>query len=113
MQITKDMLPNIDRVCLALENCEDYNIKSEDIIDIWFDEQQPTPSNAWYDCSTSNDGRLVISKNAFKQLSSFAYNKFADGTTALDYEPEENFYLFNRLTKWQDRRKLLSFQSSY
>ena len=96
MNITKDVLPLIDHIELALENCEEYEIKAEDIIDIRFDEMQVSTVNSKYD--TSHDGRLLISKNAFKVLSSFAHNKYADGTTGLDHAPEEQYYFHNRIT---------------
>lgn len=96
MNITKDILPLIDHITLALENCEDYEIKCEDILDIWFDEIKAGSAKSNNDIS--HDGRLVISKNAFKALSSFAYNKYADGTTALDHAPEEHYYFYNRIT---------------
>lgn len=95
MKITKDTLPQIDSIELALENCEGYVIKNEDIIDIWFDEIPVRTSGS--DDDEVHDGRLIISKNAFKLLSSFAYDEYEDGTTALDHDPESDYYFYDRI----------------
>ncbi len=100
MKITKEMIPDIDRIELVLENCEEYEFKGEDIIDILFDDIRPSE----YDSRdyTAHDGRLVLSKNTFNYLSSFAHAEYADGTTALDLDHEEYYYFYNRITRYCD-----------
>lgn len=100
MEITKEMIPDIDHIKLTLENCEGYTFKGEDIIDIHFCDIRVSEYDSRY--YTAHDGKLVLSKNTFKYLSSFAHDVFADGTTALDYDPEEYYHFYNRITKWCD-----------
>ncbi len=100
MKITKERLSLIDHISLILENCEVYDIKAEDILDIWFEEKQ-TDSSANKEIEV-NDGRLLLSKNAFKLLSCFAYVEYENGTTALDHDNEEDYYLYNRIMECCD-----------
>ena len=100
MNITKETLSEIDYIDIALENCDSYSIKPENIVDILFDEFELDTGREKY--SRSRNGRLVLSKNMFHQLSRDAFIEFADGTTALDHDPEEDYYFYNRITSWCD-----------
>ena len=100
MKITKGTLSEIDHIDLALENCDVYSIKSEDIVDILFDEFELDIGREKY--NILRNGRIVLSKNMFHQLSRDAFMEFADGTTALDHDPEEDYYFYNRITSWCD-----------
>ncbi len=100
MRFDKSMLDQIRSVSLALENCEDFEIAADDILDFRTSEIR---MGAGYNGENEvDDGCLVISKRAFKNLSSAATEEYADGTTGLDYDPEEVFYLYNRLIDYCD-----------
>ncbi|MDE6605737.1 MAG: hypothetical protein K2K85_06960 [Clostridia bacterium] len=114
MQITKDTLLQIDRISLVLENCKVYDIKSKDIVDIWFNEIQTRKHKYYgleYDYEDEysyyqkvDNGRIVLSKNAFNKLSSFAYDIYTDETPALERDSEDVYYLSNRIlgSRWCD-----------
>lgn len=95
MKLEKSMLEKIDTITLALENCESFNISGKYILDFWTSEFV-MPSRKEPETEV-DDGCLIISKNAFKILSSAATEEYTDGTTGLDHGPEENFYLYNRI----------------
>lgn len=95
MKFSTDMLDKIEYVSLALENCEEYKIASEDVLEFWTSEIKM--GVGYYGENQVDNGGLVISKRAFRNLSSAATDVFADGTTALDYQSEETFYLYNRI----------------
>lgn len=95
MNITKDILTEIDHIEFVLENCDGYSINPEDILDVWFDEIQFGAAS--YNENIVHDGRILLSKNIFKQLGDFAYCEYEDGTTALNHDPEEHFYFYNRI----------------
>lgn len=93
MKITKEILNEIDHIKFGLENCDGYKIKPEDILDIWFENFEVDADGDKY----THDGRMILSKNMFKQLGDFAYDEYADGTIALDHDPEEEYYFYNRI----------------
>lgn len=98
MNITKEILKQIDHIEFGLENCDGYDIKPEDILDIWFDNFEYDEDKDKY----VHDGRIVLSKNMFKQLGQFAFDEYADGTTALDHDKEEDYYFYNRIMQCCD-----------
>ncbi len=115
MQITRDTLPQIDHITLSLEGGEDFVIDGKSIIDIWFDEIQVGATIYGHDIA--HDGRLVLSKDTFKVLSSFADNEYNDedkddvsqsfyfpeeAILESVHCPEEEYYFYNRITKWCD-----------
>lgn len=117
MKFEKSMLNQIEHVSIALENCEEFEIAADDILDFWTSEVR---MGVGYNGENEiDDGCLVISKRAFKNLSSAASDEYADGTTALNYDPEEVFYLCNRLlnscdicqiyVKFKDGKDILFF----
>lgn len=95
MKFDKSMLSEIEYISLALENCEDFDIDNKDILDFWTSEVKMGVGHNGE--NEIDDGGLVISKKAFHNLSSFATQEYADGTTPLDHEPEEIYYLYNRI----------------
>lgn len=117
MKFDKNMLDTIKFICLVLENCEDFEIAADDILD--FQTSEIRMGAGYYGENEVDDGRLVISKRAFKNLSSMATQEYTDGTTGLDYDPEEVFYLYNRLigycnicqvhVKFKDGKDILFF----
>lgn len=115
MKFGKGMIEEIESIELVLENCECYDIPASDVMDFWTDEVKKGPGEYGH----VDDGGLRISKNAFHLLSNMAKASYADGTTALDHEPEEIFYLSNRIidccdicqieVKFKDGCKILFF----
>lgn len=119
MQITKDMIASISRLEIILQGDETFEIKSKDILDLWFDvedcDRDECRLRDEYDevdefecencCASynhSNDGRLVISKNVLDSLSSFADGKSRD---------ERAGYLFsNRVLQGESDNKELDVE---
>ncbi len=95
MKFNKSALSQIEFISLELENCESYEIDGKDILDFQMSEIRMGAGDNGE--NEADDGRLTISKRALKNLSSFATQEYSDGTTGLDHDPEEIFYLYNRL----------------
>lgn len=96
MKFNKSMLDEIELISLALENCQDFDIPAEDILD--FQTSEIHTEKGRKEQTEIDDGRLVISKNAFKILSSDATEEYADGTKGIDKNPAESYYLYHRIT---------------
>lgn len=100
MKFDKTMSDQIEFISLALENCENLEVFGDDILDFWTSEIRMGVGS--YGENEADDGGIVISKRAFKNMSSAATEEYEDGTRGLDYDPEEVFYLYNRLMKCCD-----------
>ena len=92
MKITKEDLKNIKSIELALENCEYFEIPSEEILDIDF----PNIKNVDGD-NFAEDGRILLSEKATKILSSMA-----DDFDNQEYVAREYYSLKNRFKDYCD-----------
>lgn len=86
MNITCDLLPDIDHIEIETDDGENFFVRAEDIIDIWFDE---ISFNAGSSGENERDGRLVLSKNTFMQTSSLKNDGFE--------ETRDEIRLFDRI----------------
>lgn len=89
MTITKELIPQIKYIRLTLENCEEFDIQGEDILDIYFEDFHVTRYNK--DIIKADNGRLALSKNCFKVLSSFVNSNKKNG------ELESTDYFYSRI----------------
>ena len=92
MKITKEDLKNIKSIELALENCEYFEIPSEEILDINFTNIKNVDGDNF-----AEDGRILLSEKATKILSSMA-----DDFDNQEYVAREYYSLKNRLKDYCD-----------
>ena len=92
MEITKETLKTIKSIELALENCEYFEIPSEEILDINF-----LNITLKDDGNYAEDGFILLSKNATNILSSMS-----DDFDNEEYVEREFYSLKNRLKNYCD-----------
>lgn len=95
MKFDKNMLDKLEYVDLVLENCECFRIEAGDVLDFWTSEiNMDKESNGVH---YADDGGMIISKNAFRNLSSFVTQPDEGEAAPSDYDPKESYYLYNRI----------------